>query len=172
MTCVTCHNPHDIPRGAKAVQHYVAVCQSCHSRCTPRRAAECRARAAGATCLDCHMPKRRAEDAVHVVMTDHYIQRRRPAGDLLAPRKETDNFEHGDYRGEVVLYYPPDAAADAENELYLALAQVQQGSNLAAGIPRLEQAIEAHKPQRAEFYYELARAYAKTSNHDAAIRWC
>ena len=30
------------------------------------------------------MPKRRAEDAVHVVMTDHYIQRRKPAGNLLA----------------------------------------------------------------------------------------
>ena len=58
-----------------------------------------------------------------------------------------------------------------ENELYLALAQVQQGSNLAAGIPRLEQAIEKHKPRRAEFYYELARAYAKTSSHDNAIRW-
>ena len=35
-------------------------------------------------CLDCHMPKRRTDDAVHVIMTDHYIQRCRPARDLLA----------------------------------------------------------------------------------------
>ena len=33
------------------------------------------------------MPKRRAEDAVHVVMTVHYIQRQ-PRGNLLAPLKE------------------------------------------------------------------------------------
>ena len=40
------------------------------------------------------------------------------------------------------------------------------------GIPRLEQAIEKHRPTRPEFYYELARAYARTSNYDAVIRWC
>jgi len=39
------------------------------------------------------MPKRRAEDAVHTVMTDHFIQRQKPSRDLLAPlpeRHETD----------------------------------------------------------------------------------
>jgi tetratricopeptide (TPR) repeat protein len=171
MTCATCHDPHDIPRGAKAVQHYVAVCRSCHQQTHVSGVPSVAGAKPAATCIECHMPKRRTEDAVHVVMTDHYIQRRRAAGDLLAPRKEADNFERGSYRGDVVLYYPPTLASTAENELYVALAQVQQGSNLAAGIPRLEQAIEKHKPRRAEFYYELARAYAKTSSHDNAVRW-
>src|SRR5262249_53493613 len=58
------------------------------------------------------------------------------------------------------------------NELYLALAQVQQGSNLIAGIPRFQAAIERHKPARADLYYELARAYAKAGDHTAAITWC
>lgn len=172
MTCLTCHNPHDVPRGAKAVQQYVAVCQSCHQGVHSSGVPQVQGVGARATCLDCHMPKRRAEDAVHVVMTDHYIQRRRPAGDLLAARKEADNFEHGDYRGEVVTYYPPKLPPTPENELYLALAQVQQGSNLTAGIPRLEQAIKKHRPERAEFYYELARAYSKTSDYEADIHWC
>jgi tetratricopeptide (TPR) repeat protein len=172
MTCTTCHDPHDIPRGAKAVQHYVAVCQSCHQSVHRTGVPQVRGVAAGATCLDCHMPKRRAEDAVHVVMTDHRIQRHRPAEDLLAPRSEADNFEHGGYRGEVVVYYPPKLPPTPENELYVALAQVQQGSNLTAGIPRLEQAIEKYRPERADFYFELARAYSKTSNYDADIRWC
>ncbi len=39
---------------------------------------------AGTDCLSCHMPKRRTDDVVHVVMTDHYIQKReagpRPVG--------------------------------------------------------------------------------------------
>jgi tetratricopeptide (TPR) repeat protein len=172
MTCVTCHNPHDIPRGARAVQHYVSVCQSCHTGVHPDGTPRVEGAGARATCIDCHMPKRRAEDAVHVVMTDHYIQRKRAAADLLAPRREADNFEKGSYRGDVVLYYPPAMPATPQNELYLALAQVQQGSNLESGIPRLEQAIGTHKPERAEFYFELARAYSKRGDHLAAIRWC
>ncbi len=171
MTCVTCHNPHDIPRGAAAVEHYVAVCRSCHETVHGGGVPKVQGAGPRETCLDCHMPKRRTDDAVHVTMTDHYIQRRRPPGDLLAPRKETDNFEHGEYRSEVIAYYPSNLPATPENELYLALAQVQQGSNLAKGIPQLEQAIQNHKPERPEFSYELARAYAKTSNEDAVIRW-
>lgn len=172
MTCLTCHNPHDIPRGAKAVQRYVAVCQSCHQSVHRGGAPQIQGVGNSATCLDCHMPKRRTDDAVHVVMTDHYIQRRRPPGDLLAQRKEADNFEHGDYRGEVVLSYPATLPSTAENELYLAVAQVQQGSNLTVGIARLEHAIEKYKPERPDVYYELARAYSRTSNYEADMRWC
>ena len=171
MTCGTCHDPHDIPRGPKAVERYVAVCQSCHQGAhrsgTPRVSGV----AAGATCLDCHMPKRRAEDAVHVVVTDHHIQRQRPSGNLLADRTEADGVRQGDYRGEVVLYYPPTLPPAPANELYVAVAQVQQGSNLTAGIRRLQQAIEQHRPARVEFYHELARAYTAAGDLDAGIRW-
>jgi tetratricopeptide (TPR) repeat protein len=171
MTCGTCHNPHDIPRGTAAVQHYVSVCQSCHKDVHTAGVPRVAGIDARATCLDCHMPKRRTDDAVHVVMTDHYIQRKRAADDLLAPRKELD-FEHEDYRGEVVVYYPPALPSTPENELYVALAQVQQGANLAVGIRRLEDAIAKYKPSRPEFFFQLARAYSKTSNHEAGIRWC
>ena len=172
MTCLTCHNPHDIARGSKAVDRYVAVCESCHKTPHPRGAPRVAGVGSSATCIDCHMPKRRAEDAVHVVMTDHYIQRQRPSRDLLAERTEADSLKDGDYRGDVVLYYPPTLPPTPENELYLALAQVRQGSNLTAGIPRLEQAIGKHQPARAEFYYELGRAYSMSGDRDAAIRWC
>jgi predicted CXXCH cytochrome family protein len=171
MTCVTCHDPHDIPRGAAAVERQVRICQGCHNGVHAGGVPRVAGVNAGATCLDCHMPKRRTEDAVHVVMTDHYIQRRRAARNLLADLKEADTIGRGDYKGEVKLYYPQTLPSTPENDLYLAVAQVQQGSNLTAGIGRLERAIETHRPQRPDFYYELARAYAKTSNHEAAIRW-
>jgi predicted CXXCH cytochrome family protein len=169
MTCLTCHDPHDIPRAAAAVQAYVAVCQSCHQGTHRSGLPPAPNVRPGATCLDCHMPKRRTEDAVHVVMTDHYIQRRRPAADLLAPRTEPDSYE---YRGAVVLDYPPTLASTPDNELYLALAQVQHGADLAGGIPRLERAIAQHRPARPEFYYELARAHAKASNFVGVVHWC
>lgn len=172
MTCLTCHNPHDVPRDAAAVQHYVSICKSCHKDVHKNGVSPSPKAGRVANCLDCHMPKRRAEDAVHVVMTDHYIQRKLPGGDLLAPRREAANFEHGDYHGEVELYYPPQLPPTPENTLYLALAQVQQGSNIDNGIVRLQAAIEKYKPARPEFYYELARAYSKKSDFEADIRWC
>ena len=92
--------------------------------------------------------------------------------DLLAPLTEADSLGQGDYRGDVVPYYPSPLPPTPENDLYLALAQVQQGSNLASGIRQLEHAIETHRPGRPEFYYELARAYARTANYDADISWC
>jgi tetratricopeptide (TPR) repeat protein len=172
MTCVTCHNPHDVPRGSRAVERYVAACRSCHE--VPHKAGvpQVPGVSATATCVDCHMPKRRTDDAVHVVMTDHYIQRQRPRRDLLALKTEADSLKQRDYRGEVILYYPPALPSTPENDLYLALAQVRQGSNLTAGIRLLEQAIAKHRPERPDFYYDLARAYSVTGDHDAGIRWC
>jgi tetratricopeptide (TPR) repeat protein len=171
MTCVTCHDPHDVPRGEAAVTHYTATCQSCHQ--TVHAAGVPRVAGAGprATCIDCHMPRRRTDDAVHVVMTDHFIQRVRPARDLTAPLQEAATLAASHYQGEVALYYPPTLPRTADNELYLALAQVQQGSNLAAGIPRLQKAIESHGSAPPEFYYELARAHARAGNHADVIRW-
>ena len=156
MTCITCHNPHQIPRGAEAVRHYEAACRTCH------QAAHASGVPAGGTCMDCHMPRRRAEDAVHVVMTDHYIQRRKPSRDLVAPIAER---REPPYRGEVVPYYPQ-APAD---ELYVAVAQVRDGANLQAGIPRLRAAIEKLKPAAPEFSFELGRAWIKAGNYGEAI---
>jgi len=113
------------------------------------------------------MPKRRTDDVVHVVMTDHYIQRRRPSRDLLAPIAEpTDD---NDYRGEVVLYYPPSLPTPADTELYSATAQVIQNSNLIDGIPRLRAALEKYRPTEGEFYFVMAEAYFNTNAPELAI---
>jgi len=55
MTCVTCHNPHDIPRGETAVQHYIAVCRSCHDTAHQRGVPRTAFAGPRSTCLDCHM---------------------------------------------------------------------------------------------------------------------
>jgi tetratricopeptide (TPR) repeat protein len=158
MTCSTCHDPHRALRGEKAVAHYVGVCGSCHAE-----AHKSRMPSGGSNCLDCHMWKRRTEDAVHVVMTDHFIQRRKPERDFLAPIPE----KAVTYRGEVMPYFS-DRASD---ELYLAVAQVAHESDLPGGIPRLEQGISKYKPGQPEFYVEMGKAESKSGRQNEAIRW-
>lgn len=159
MTCTTCHNPHEAPRGQEAATRYNATCRKCHA------AEHAAGVPRGGDCTSCHMPRRRTEDAVHVVMTDHYIQRRRPARDLLAAG--TEAMDAG-YRGEIVPYYPEKGI----DELYIAVAQVRDGANLNGGIPRLRRAIEDRKPGQPEFYLELAKAYSRSGNFSEAVRWC
>ncbi|HYR92112.1 MAG TPA: tetratricopeptide repeat protein [Terriglobia bacterium] len=174
MTCTTCHNPHDIPRAQQATGHYASVCQTCHASGIAKLTAE-RKHPVSTDCVSCHMPKRRTEDVVHAVMTDHYIQRTKPARDLLAPMAERHD-EAGSatkaqataYKGEVALYYPPDLPL-ADKELYLGVAQVKQNSNLKEGIRQLSAALEKHQPTQGEFYFEMAEAYWEDGRPDLAI---
>jgi tetratricopeptide (TPR) repeat protein len=163
MTCTTCHNPHEIPRGEEANRHYAAVCKTCHADV---HAAEISAKA---DCIGCHMPKRRSDDVVHAVMTDHYIQRDKPSRDLTATFKEADFASLDTYRDEVISYYPPEGAED--RKLYLDVAQIQSSADRAAGIARLQQDLEKTPAAGAEFYYELAEGFEKSGEHGEAIRW-
>jgi predicted CXXCH cytochrome family protein len=168
LECTTCHNPHDAPRGAEATRHYDARCRQCHSASFDRAVASGRhTRDAG--CAACHMPKRRTEDVVHSVATDHFIARRPPAGDLLAERAERHETGDSAYKGEVVLYYPETLPAGPDRDLYPALAQVVDKSNLTAGIERLSAAIERHRVTQPEFYLALAEAWRNNGQPAKAL---
>lgn len=151
LTCTTCHHPH----GTAA--NYDNACKGCHASLSAKHPA------AKSDCASCHMPKRRTEDVVHAAVTDHRIQRTKPAGDLLAPRRERSANESA-YAGEVAPYYPANPP-----ELYLALAQVMHKSNIDAGIPRLERAIALDQPKQPEFYLNLAQAWIEKGRRDRAI---
>ncbi len=172
LGCTTCHDPHDIPRGEAATTHYNGVCRSCHSVQPERLAASNEhgpEHAAGADCVSCHMPKRRTDDAVHMVMTDHLIGRKKPSGDLLADKVEEIETAAMAYRGEVVAYYPAQPKPAAENALYTAVAQVRDQSNLTEGLPLLKKAIEQYRPANPGYYAELAQGYVATGDAAAAI---
>ncbi len=158
LQCTTCHDPHSAPRGETAVAHYASVCKSCHNN----------AHTPSPDCASCHMPKRRTEDVVHVAVTDHKIQRR-PPPQPLAARNERHEVEGVSYQGEVALYYPKTLPDSADRDLYIALAQVVQKSNLKEGIPLLESALAKHKPSSPDFYFELAQVYLKTDRRAEAI---
>jgi predicted CXXCH cytochrome family protein len=146
LECATCHDPHQVPRGEEAVRHYSAICLECHTAAHPAGVT-----ATKADCITCHMPKRRADDAPHVIMTDHRIRRRAPA-DALAEFAERPA---GEYRGEVAPYYPNPLPQTPRSALYRAVAQVGLGNNVTAGLPELVGLIDEFKPPEAEFYMVL-----------------
>jgi Flp pilus assembly protein TadD len=168
LRCTTCHDPHNIPRGPAASLHYNAVCEQCHAA-TIQRAANAGPHVAGADCVTCHMPKRRTDDVVHVVMTDHWIQRRKPAGDLLVAKAEVVETAATAYRGEVVPYYPAPLADTPQNALYTAAAQVRNQRNLTEGLTRLASLVERYHPPEGGFYAELAQGYRAAGNLAQAI---
>ena len=159
MTCLTCHDPHDIPRGREAVAHYTEVCLSCH-----KAVAHTVALPKTSTCLTCHMPKRRTEDVVHVVMTDHFIRRTQPTRDLLAKLTETSGPEGSVMK--VALYYPAKVPPTPEAEISMAEAQVKND-----GIPRLQALLERYQPNSPEPYLVVADAYLDEGNNAEVARW-
>lgn len=156
LTCTTCHNPHETIRGEAAQQHFANACRGCHATLSATHT-----KSNG--CAGCHMPKRRTDDVVHAVMTDHLIQRRKPSRDLLAPIAEK-KVDANPYRGEVVSYYPA-----SPPPLYLAIAQVVQQSNLSAGVPRLQAAIAQSAPESAEYALQLGDSLAAENKCREAV---
>lgn len=170
MTCTTCHDPHDVPRGDRAATRYTKACRTCHASRLDQQIAAARHTAAK-DCAGCHMPKRRTDDVVHVVMTDHYIQRKKPAHDLLASRPERHDTDQTSYHGPVVPYYPATLPPEGNSEIYMGVAQAKHFTNLKDGMAQLHRALQQHAPRHAEPYLELAEAYVKTSQLPEAIQF-
>jgi predicted CXXCH cytochrome family protein len=168
LKCTTCHDPHDIRHSSDAVARYNSVCRQCHDAAFAAQVATGRHTAA-AGCVDCHMPKRRTQDIVHMVVTDHLIQRNKPAGDLLADIAERHEDAATSYRGEVAPYYPDHPQDSIEGRYYLALAQVRDGANLEKGLPAFEKALEALHSQRPEPYLEFAQALRAAGERSRAL---
>jgi tetratricopeptide (TPR) repeat protein len=111
------------------------------------------------------MQKRRTEDAVHVVMTDHLIRRKPLAGDLTGAISET----HDRQTGPVKPLHPSQLPKKPESTLYVALAQVRASANLAQDVLRLRDAVNQVRPDAAEPYISLGEAYQKLGQKQAAI---
>jgi predicted CXXCH cytochrome family protein len=168
LTCLTCHDPHRMPRGEAAAQHYNDVCRECHAAALSAKVAAGAHPAAGG-CITCHMAKRRTDDVVHAVMTDHLIQRRPPARDLLAELSERHPTDAEEYRGEVVPYYPNPLPRTDDNLLYRAVAQVAMRNNLQQGVADLARETARVRPANSEFYMALGDAWQSSGKPQEAV---
>jgi Tfp pilus assembly protein PilF len=157
LSCLTCHDPHRRVPEPRKVEHYRAACLSCHAEeaCsrpehgTATDATDANA-AAPADCAGCHMPRRRTQDVVHVVMTDHKITRRPGGPELLAPLSERDPVLVG-------LDLLPGAPGGALGEVYRAAAVVRAVPQ-AEAVAYLEKKLQEAKPAEVEPWLDLAEA--------------
>jgi tetratricopeptide (TPR) repeat protein len=169
LTCETCHDPHDLHKGAGSASYYTNICMKCHAANLPAKIA-LHQHPASNDCVSCHMPKRRTEDVVHAVMTDHLIQRRPPpAKELLAARQEVTDTPATAYRGPVKRYLLDNESAAPEDALYDAAAQVIDGSNLDGGISALTELIRTQHPAQPNFSIELGDARRHNGDLSGAI---
>jgi tetratricopeptide (TPR) repeat protein len=159
LQCTTCHDPHSERTSAES---YNGICRQCHGPAIDKEIAT-KLHTADKNCIDCHMPKRRTDDVVHAVMTDHFIRQRKPRGDLTAAKAEP-NGPGTFYRGEVMPYYGVSAG-----ELYLDLAQVRMKNNLERGIVRFGESLDKNKSAAAEFNVEYADALLSLGKTKDAI---
>ncbi len=149
LTCTVCHDPHVALSRREALRKTDAACVNCHQH-----------RSVGhpqsPDCASCHMPRRVGEDAIHIPVTDHWIQRppqtqaRTPA---MIPAVERTDSNTLPYAGEVAPYYPK-----APDPIYAAIAQVSGLANLTTGLPALAKLLTDTHPADAPPYFENAEA--------------
>ena len=169
LTCETCHNPHDLHKGPESAAYYANICMRCHAASLPAKIA-LHQHPASNDCVTCHMPKRRTEDVVDAVMTDHLIQRRPPSAEnLLARRQEVSDSPANVYHGPVKRYLLDNELSTPTDALYDAAAQVIDGSNLDGGIPALSDLIRTQHPPQPNFSIELGDAMRHAGGLTGAI---
>jgi tetratricopeptide (TPR) repeat protein len=111
------------------------------------------------------MPKRRTEDAVHVLITDHFIRRHPPTATGMEAMEE----RHDRQTGAVRPLYPAHLGAGPEDALYLAIAQVRSSADLSVDIKKIEAAIAAARPVAPEPFVALGEALRAAGRSSRAL---
>ncbi|MDA1052662.1 MAG: tetratricopeptide repeat protein [Planctomycetota bacterium] len=167
MSCLTCHDAHHTVPEADRAKHYAAACAKCH------KADDCTLEAPvgghppgldAQDCASCHMPKRRTQDAVHVVMTDHLIRKTPLDGSQLAAIQASRPKLK-----ELVLSLPGAKQGDDAYEMVHASALLRlSGYALAEPANKLENVLAALDPPAVDPFMDLTMAQLKQRRFAAA----
>ncbi|MBL4660427.1 MAG: tetratricopeptide repeat protein [Alcanivoracaceae bacterium] len=160
LTCISCHNPHKKVAKVNRVEHYAAVCLSCHKK-------QHKAIVDGSTdktdCISCHMPQRRTQDVVHVVMTDHKIQRNIAGHEQrLAARKQKRPIIKG-----IEFLMPQYSPTGLAGEIYKTIILLRT-VNTPAVIEHLEKLLIHSKAKNTLAYLDLANGQIILKRYAAA----
>jgi len=169
LSCLTCHDPHrKVPREERTA-HYRQACLGCHDvdacRLEEMGAPEGMTRVDPQDCVTCHMPRRRTQDVVQVVMTDHRIQKRPPGPGRLEPLAEKDPVIT-----DIELLAPLEGPLA---EVYRTIPLIRAGSRDPAAVAHLEKAVAEARVEAITPYLDLARGQLATrrlTDAEAALR--
>ena len=160
LGCLTCHDPHRHIGPTERAEFYRDRCLTCHSfdDCTDESMHTASAKNAigdpsqePGDCVACHMPKRRSQDAIQVVMTDHLIRRDPPDEDWTAPLPERDPH----VRLPAKPYWPDRAPPEPLLSLYVhSFAAVAEK---VEALPALQSSIAEVKPAESAPFIYLAQ---------------
>ena len=148
LWCGSCHDPHIVPAPADAGAWFRNRCMACHSTdaCTETQSARVRAQD---DCVSCHMPKSPANDAEHVVLTDHSIPRR-PRRTAAIPATATE--------AELAPFDAPASSRDLALAYAIAAIGKSGGADQARAVGLLEKAAREF-PNDTEVLMSLAEIY-------------
>ena len=163
LECVTCHDPHR--KASREPAHYRKVCLSCHGsedKGCSRTEKEVLAGPAqdSGNCVSCHMPKRRAQDVVRAVVTDHFVQRPSSL----------------DWTGQLRDTFPAVRSVQIVGEAQLSEIEQQIYSTVASIrlLPEAEQVIRLHgllgtfPMDQPEPYHDLALGLVRVRRYEQA----
>lgn len=154
LTCTTCHDAHGMENRTRSRRESCLQCHQGHTE--PNRE----------DCASCHMPPRRAEDAVHVVITDHKIRRTASPASQIAPLSENENV----FRGPLKFYFLSTRSA-IEEDLYMGLALVTNDADVGKGLEYLRRRIARSGVQApVEALVGYAQALAKAGRLPEAVQ--
>jgi predicted CXXCH cytochrome family protein len=159
VSCTQCHDPHRIAAPPERIARVRSVCAGCHEKtfCSGQKSSP--GGRETADCASCHMPRRRAEDVVHVVMTDHRIGLP-VGGDLVRPLQEKAPAIES-----VRLYDPSTAPPDPLGRLYRVAPVLRGGFDTdRALVDAFEQTLAAANTNEIEPLFDLANAQARLND--------
>jgi predicted CXXCH cytochrome family protein len=158
LWCGSCHDPHFVPGPLQAKAWFRERCLACHSTkpCSESQSARLKTQD---DCVGCHMPRSRASDAQHVVLTDHTIPRR-PRRSAAIPSDSSD--------AELA---PFGGMQSSQRDLALAygIAAIgrKNGSDRARAFNLLEK-VAKQAPSDVEVLLFLAEIYRNDGKNDLA----
>jgi tetratricopeptide (TPR) repeat protein len=141
LRCVSCHNPHELPREEAKAAYYRGRCLACHSerRCGLAES-ERLAQSKQDDCVACHMPKMGAADVPHAASANHRIPRHGGEGQPGTGAKPSGK------QGELILFHGDrmNAKERAEAERDRGVALCRTGvEGMRRALPLLESAVAA-----------------------------
>lgn len=174
LTCVSCHDPHQVPLPERKPEFYRNRCLKCHNQRGCRIPLSERLRPpAMNSCIHCHMPHRDAADVAHTTQTDHRIPRsplqpgRRAGGKerqsltfFDGANKRLPEWEAARARGLAILreFYNDrdrDLLDEAERLLSQSLESVSEDTSVLSSLGQI------HYLRKND---QQARAYLETAN--------